>query len=150
VNLVAADSVLAVGDHPHSHQPLIEADRRVFKDCSDLDGELAFGMPSLALPYPASWKVFGIGTSAGRANYVTIGPALSHEEGHAVVGVCEVGDGIMQGFRPSVHEVIMKGKIRKSMGRSKWLRFYVDFCYAVRLAGDMMIQNTKNPLAGGL
>ena len=44
---------------------------------------------------------------------------------------------------------IMKVKSRKSMGRSKLLRLKVVCCYAVRLDGLMMIQNTKTRLAAG-
>ncbi len=43
-NLVTADTVLAVGDHPHCGQPLVQTDRRIFHDGADLDGELTLRM----------------------------------------------------------------------------------------------------------
>src|ERR1700688_1702958 len=45
-NLVAADSVLAVSDHPSCDHPLIQRNRGIFHDGSNLDGELALGMMS--------------------------------------------------------------------------------------------------------
>ena len=39
-DFIGTDSVLAVGDHPHGDQPLVQRDRRILKDSSDLGGEL--------------------------------------------------------------------------------------------------------------
>src|SRR5262249_223325 len=50
VNLVRADTVLAVGDHPKSHKPLVEADGRILKDGPDLNGKLLRAFAVLALP----------------------------------------------------------------------------------------------------
>jgi hypothetical protein len=52
MNLPTAYTILAIGNHPHSHEPFIEADRRILKDRSNFDRELAFRVTALALPYP--------------------------------------------------------------------------------------------------
>lgn len=39
-DLIRADAVLAVGNEPHRTEPLLERDRAVFEDRTDLDGEL--------------------------------------------------------------------------------------------------------------
>src|SRR5436190_2671748 len=49
-DFVAADSIFAVSDHPHCHEPFVERDGGIFHDGSDLNGELAFGMMAAALP----------------------------------------------------------------------------------------------------
>ena len=47
-NLVGTDTVLAVSQHPHGNHPLVHAERRIFKDSSNLDGELL--LTALAVP----------------------------------------------------------------------------------------------------
>src|SRR5439155_26047610 len=54
-NFVATDSVLAVGEHPRSSEPLVQSNRRILKDGSDLDGELALCMMAAALPQATVW-----------------------------------------------------------------------------------------------
>src|SRR5581483_11615746 len=49
-NFVAADSVLAVSQHPSCGQPLIQTNRRIFVDGSNLYGEFALRMMASALP----------------------------------------------------------------------------------------------------
>ena len=41
VNFVGTNAVFAVGNHPHSGEPLVQADRDILEDRADLDGELA-------------------------------------------------------------------------------------------------------------
>src|SRR5580704_11462313 len=50
VEFIRAISVLAVGQHPHRHEPLVETNRGVLKNRPNLDAELRFGVPSLTLP----------------------------------------------------------------------------------------------------
>jgi hypothetical protein len=47
---VRADSVLAIDDLPDSGKPLVEAERRILEDGSDLYAELSPIMPDTALP----------------------------------------------------------------------------------------------------
>src|SRR5207244_114474 len=47
-DLVRANTVSAIGDHPHDHKPLLQRNRRVLKNGSDLRGELAFCVSALA------------------------------------------------------------------------------------------------------
>lgn len=48
--LARANAVLAVRDHPHSHHPLIKAQRGILENGSDLDSELRSRMFAVALP----------------------------------------------------------------------------------------------------
>src|SRR6185369_11811975 len=41
MNLIRANAVLARGNHPDRHQPLVQTERRVFKDRSDFRAELS-------------------------------------------------------------------------------------------------------------
>ena len=40
VNLVGANPILAVHEHPESAKPLVERERAILKDSADFDGEL--------------------------------------------------------------------------------------------------------------
>jgi hypothetical protein len=64
--LVARDTVLAIGDQPDSGKPLVEADRRILKDGPDLDRELL--LAALALPNPsgANERVFAMPASGAK------------------------------------------------------------------------------------
>ena len=50
-HLCAADSVLAVNDHPESRHPLVHTERGILEDTPDLDAELLFA--SFAEPHQA-------------------------------------------------------------------------------------------------
>ena len=83
-DLIAADSVFAVGNHPSSGKPLVQRDRGIFKNRFGFDGKLlaAFG----ALPDAASLKVGVLLPGAVWTNHA-IFPAQSREELYADVGV---------------------------------------------------------------
>src|SRR5258708_5626924 len=49
-DLVAANTVLAIGKHPRCHEPLVQRDRRILIDRANLGGELALGMMATAFP----------------------------------------------------------------------------------------------------
>ena len=53
VHLIAADAVLAVGDHPNCSKPLPEIDWAILEYRSDLGGELAARVLLFALPKTA-------------------------------------------------------------------------------------------------
>lgn len=69
VNLVAADTILAVHDQPHGHHPLVETDRRVFHDRASLRGELTRIMLRAALPTVVLREKDDLVTSATWARY---------------------------------------------------------------------------------
>jgi len=48
VDLIRRNAALAIGDHPYSKKPFVQADWRVFKDSTDLDGELPLRVLRLA------------------------------------------------------------------------------------------------------
>jgi hypothetical protein len=78
VHLVAADSVLAIGDHPDCREPLPEIDWAILENRSYLGRELAARMLFFALPQTASRNEPHIGATACRAANA-IGPAqLDH------------------------------------------------------------------------
>jgi hypothetical protein len=92
---IRADSIFAVGDHPHSNKPLVEGQRRILKDCPDLSGKLPFRMDALALPLaliseehrvfpPTSWAF-----NAAR-------PAQLDHVREAVVRIPEMQDGLLE------------------------------------------------------
>ena len=43
-------AILAVRNEPHAGKPLVQTERRIFKNCSGLDGELALRVAATALP----------------------------------------------------------------------------------------------------
>src|SRR5207248_2379234 len=76
-DLVAADAVLAVDEHPHRGQPLRERDRAVLEDAADLDGEL---LPAtLALPDAPGGHVGALLALTVRA-FDTAWPAQTRDE----------------------------------------------------------------------
>jgi len=52
-HLVRANAVLTIGNHPNSGEPLVQAERTVLEDCSDLGRKLPLGMFFFAFPYTA-------------------------------------------------------------------------------------------------
>src|SRR5579863_828631 len=49
-DLIRTDAIFAVGDKPHGGEPLVQANRGIFHNGADLDGELAFRMVAGTLP----------------------------------------------------------------------------------------------------
>jgi hypothetical protein len=68
VNLIAANAVLAIRNHPDSSKPFIKADRTVFKDSSDLNRELLPRMFHGTFPQSSSSEKRCIGIAAVRAS----------------------------------------------------------------------------------
>jgi hypothetical protein len=98
VNLVRANTVLAVGNHPRSSEPFIKTDWTIFKNGSDFDAELFLGVFGLALPNAASRNEFHVLASASWTGD-TIGPTLRHKMIQAVVGIGVKDDCGLQGLR---------------------------------------------------
>jgi hypothetical protein len=106
-DFVGTNSVLAVSQHPHSEKPLIESDRRVFKDSPDFDAELGFRMPSLALPETARSDERHFLGPTGRT-YNSVLPATCHKVADAVVRIGEVDDCLLKSLGFACHESILK------------------------------------------
>jgi hypothetical protein len=96
-HFIGTDSILAVRNHPNSDEPLVEGERRILKDSPDLDRELPFGVDALALPLALILEEHGILAATGRADHNAIGPAEFDHESKAVIRVCEVNDGLLEG-----------------------------------------------------
>src|SRR5579863_1378971 len=108
VKLVGTRTVFAISQHPHGHEPLVERNRGILEDGANLDAELSFGMPRLALPNTTCGDVGGIGTATRRTDHRTVRPAPRHKIGNAVVRVRKVDDCILKGLRFACHESSMR------------------------------------------
>ena len=98
-NLMAGYSVLAVLNHPHCGEPLIEAKGGILKDGSNLDGKLAPGMPDAALPSQLVLEKANLGASADRADNAILPFGAAHDEVfEAVRGAREKGNCLLQGL----------------------------------------------------
>lgn len=107
VEFVGTDAVLAVGNHPHGGKPLVQPDGGIFKDGSDLDGELGLGVPSLALPDAPGLQIGHLLRSASWTANDAVLPTLCGEEVNAVVGVREVNYRFLKGFWFGFHDSII-------------------------------------------
>ena len=97
-NLATADAVLAVQDHPHGGEPLVQRDSGIFHDGSDLDRELALGVVSRALPSaPFGVEADTIRPATG-TNDLAVGPATQSQVINAVILVCKVDNSFLQAF----------------------------------------------------
>src|SRR2546427_11462186 len=94
-NFIATDSVLAIGEHPCSSEPLVQSDRRILIDGSDFDGELALWVMAAALPQAAIWIELYLFGTAGRADDA-FGPASHSKVVNAVIGIREVKNGFLE------------------------------------------------------
>ena len=95
-HLCAADSVLAVANHPESSHPLTESERGILEDAANLDGELAFA--SLAEPHQARAKKRVLRTTATRADDVLSGPAEIDRINEGPFRVGEVHNRFLKGL----------------------------------------------------
>ena len=94
-NLVRANAVLAIRNHPNSDEPLVERERRILEDSPDLARELFASVLPFAFPHPASGNESNIiAATCGALN--TVRPAARHDEVEAVVRVREMLDGLLE------------------------------------------------------
>jgi len=94
-NFVRANTILAVGNQPDCDEPLVERERGIFEDSSNLHAELLASMLVLALPETASGDEANVSSAASWA-LDTVRPAALDHELEAVVGVGEVQNGLLQ------------------------------------------------------
>jgi hypothetical protein len=97
-HLAGANAVLAISNHPHRHQPLVQRDRRLIENGSDLDGELLAAIRSLALPNTAGLQEHWFLRFAIRTGNA-LGPALGRKVVQSVVWIVEVNNRFGQCFR---------------------------------------------------
>jgi hypothetical protein len=104
-HLAGANAILAVRNHPHRHQPLIQWDRRLIQNGSYLDGELLAAICSLALPNTAGLEEHWFLSTAVWTLHA-LGPALGRKIVQSVVRIVEVNNRFGQCFR-GFHEQSM-------------------------------------------
>ena len=97
-HFVGTDSILAVRNHPNGDEPLVERQRGIFHDGPDLRGELPMAVDVLALPLALILQEHNVIATAGGADDFAVRPAEPDHELDAVIGVCEVKDGLLEGF----------------------------------------------------
>ena len=115
-NLIAGDSILAVGQHPSRHKPLIKPDGGVFHHGSDLDGEFTLRMMAGASPSPAMRPVAHVLIAAVRALHNSIRPTLRDKVSNTVIGVGKVYDRFLKALRFVAHGALHELNSRLS----KW------------------------------
>ncbi|HUL35370.1 MAG TPA: hypothetical protein VL128_15905, partial [Candidatus Eisenbacteria bacterium] len=103
-NLVRANAILAVCNHPNCDEPFVERKSGILKDSSHFAGELFASVFAFAFPHPASRDESHIITATSRA-FDAIRPAPRHDEVEAVVGVGEVLDSLLESLWLGVHGV---------------------------------------------
>jgi len=87
VDFVGADAVFRIGEHPEGRKPLIQSERRVFKNGPDFRAELATARR--ALPDTARLQKHRISRIAARADNA-VGPAHFDHEGQRAVRIREI------------------------------------------------------------
>src|SRR5882672_812334 len=96
MDFVGADPVLVVDEHPERRKPLLQPERRILEDRTDLDGELLPGVLSMALPAPVGRQERHSVAPTGRAQDAPVRPALLDHEGQAGFRIREVEDGFLE------------------------------------------------------
>src|SRR5262249_2152498 len=87
---VATDSILTVGEKPHSWQPLFKANWRILEDGSDFQSELRTCVFVVALPASLIGQISDFFRLASRATHKAIRPAHFDHKAMAVFVVAEV------------------------------------------------------------
>jgi hypothetical protein len=91
LNFPRANSVLHAGLHPNCGEPLVQTERRVFHDGSDLDTKLRLWVAVATLPEAAGSNIANVLRSASRANDAVLPfRTMRHEVANATVRIVEV------------------------------------------------------------
>jgi hypothetical protein len=96
---VATDAILAIAEHPERNHPLVQANRRIFHDGADFDGELLFAL--IAEPNPASLDERVLGLPASWTGYVATGPAILDSRFKSPLRIAELDNRFLECFRGS-------------------------------------------------
>ena len=86
--LVTANPVLTIGNQPHRRKPLVEAQRGILKNGSNLERELGFRMLGIAFPDAGLFQISDLLGATTRATDLTVRPA---HHGHELVAVLTLG-----------------------------------------------------------
>jgi hypothetical protein len=123
-DLAGTNAILAIENHPHRSEPLVQTDCRIFHYGSDLDGEFALFVMARTLPSVASRieAAHAIGT-ADWANHYAIGPAANRKVVNAVVGIGEVHNCLLQALW-FVHWLTLHKQENKSINRASQVNNY--------------------------
>lgn len=98
VNLVRIHAVFAVHNLPHGKQPLVQAQRRVFKDRSSLGGKLPQGVLAATLPTVVLSLEQNLRASATRTGNA-VRPPMRDKILTAIIGAGEVENRILKRVR---------------------------------------------------
>lgn len=98
MDFIRTNAVFAIRNHPNCGKPLVQTERRIFENGSDLDAELAFCMGALALPLLLVGKKRHIGSATSRANN-SIGPSAGCQIVKTVISISKVNDCLLQCLR---------------------------------------------------
>lgn len=111
------NTILGVSEKPHGRKPLVQAQRRVFKDSASLDRELTFRVMTTALPALMLRHEADTLASAGGASDA-VGPALRRKIVQAVRRNSIVDDGFLKsGGRLAFHAL----RVRLKYGLVKFI-----------------------------
>jgi len=102
-NLVTANTVLAVGNKPHSRKPLVQTNRGIFHDGADLDGEFALGVMATALPSSSLCAEADLVRSARWADNA-LRPTSHRQIVNAIVRIGEEDDCFLKALRFVCHD----------------------------------------------
>src|SRR6185437_1224729 len=96
-NFHAANTVLAVNNHPASGHPLVESKSRILKDRSNLKSELL--LASVAEPNAPRLDERVLGLATSRASDLPSRPAQLHSVFKSALRIGEVNDGLLKRSR---------------------------------------------------
>src|SRR5260370_28360837 len=123
-HFVAADSILAVSQHPSCGEPLIQSDCGILKDSPNLDGELALCVMAPALPETTLRKKLNTIRATRRARNA-FGPASDCQIVNVVIGIREIDDCFLKALWFGLHNVLHA----KNHSLNRWMsqvNYYPD------------------------
>src|SRR6185437_10784686 len=140
-HLIRAKSIAAIHEHPQSDKPLVQSDRRILENRSDLDGELLCAF--LALPSLLRGKIVVLAMTALRTDRA-IGPAQLGNRVNAGLFVLKVPDGISESFG-LVH---LSRPLLKTVAGARWLvKYIITEHSAETLGGDCLCDAASDSAA---
>ena len=95
MNLVGTDTVFAIHNHPHRHEPFVQAQRGILKDRARLGCELAEIVLAATLPAVILRLEENLLAAASRAGH-TIRPTVRNKVLAAVGRIGEIEDGVLK------------------------------------------------------
>src|SRR5271157_1340911 len=108
-NLATTHTILAVEDHPHCRKPLVQAERRILEDGSNLDRKLPPWMAHAALPAQLILEKPDARTTASRADNAVLPLRTTGDKiAKAILLIGEVQDCLLQGLWFVFHALIVR------------------------------------------